>query len=149
MQIEPVGVVRSPVTEALDERWGDVVAEIHVRPELAPGLKGIEQWSHVMVVYLMHEASFDLARDLEHRPRGRADMPELGVFAQRDRVRPNGIGVSTAEIISVDGAVLTVRRLDAIDGTPVLDIKPWADVYDNVSGALTPIWFLRLMQGYF
>ena len=149
MQIEPVGIVRSPVTEALDERWGDVVAEIHVRPELAPGLKGVEQWSHVMVVYLMHEASFDLAGDLVHRPRGRADMPELGVFAQRDRVRPNGIGVSAAEIISVAGAVLTVRRLDAIDGTPVLDIKPWADVYDNVSGALTPIWFLRLMQGYF
>ena len=149
MQIEPVGIVRSPVTEALDERWGDVVAEIHVRPELAPGLKGVEQWSHVMVVYLMHEASFDLAGDLVHRPRGRADMPELGVFAQRDRVRPNGIGVSAAEIISVADAVLTVRRLDAIDGTPVLDIKPWADVYDNVSGALTPIWFLRLMQGYF
>ena len=149
MQIEPVGIVRSPVTEALDESWGDVVAEIHLRPELAPGLKGIEQWSHVMVVYFMHEAGFNLATDLIHRPRGRADMPELGVFAQRDRVRPNGIGVSAAEIISVKDNVLTVRRLDAIDGTPVLDIKPWAEVYDNVLGALTPFWFLRLMQGYF
>ena len=149
MHIEPVGVVRSPVTEALDERWGDVVAEIHLLPQLAPGLKGIEQWSHVMVVYSMHEASFDLASDLVHRPRGRADMPELGVFAQRERVRPNGIGVSAAEIVGVADNVLTVRRLDAIDGTPVLDIKPWAEVYDNVAGALTPIWFLRLMQGYF
>ncbi len=149
MQIEAVGVVRSPVTEALDESWGDVVAEIHLRPELAPGLLGIDQWSHVMVVYSMHEASFDLEKDLVHRPRDRADMPELGVFAQRDRVRPNGIGVSAAEIIAVADNVLTVRRLDAIDGTPVLDIKPWAEVYDNVSGALTPFWFLRLMQGYF
>ena len=149
MQIEPVGVVRSPVKEALDEHWGDVIAEIHVRPELAPGLKGIEQWSHVMVVYSMHEARFDPGRDLVYQPRGREDMPELGVFAQRERVRPNGIGVSAAEIVRVTEGVLTVRRLDAIDGTPVLDIKPWAEVYDNVSGALTPIWFLRLMQGYF
>lgn len=149
MQIEPVGVVRSPVKEALDENWGEVVAEIHLRPELAPGLLGIDQWSHVMVVYSMHEARFDPASDLVHRPRGRDDMPELGVFAQRERLRPNGIGVSAVEIIGVAGNVLTVRRLDAIDGTPVLDIKPWAEVYDNVSGALTPFWFLRLMQGYF
>ena len=113
MQIEPVGIVRSPVSEAVEENWGDVVAEIHLRPELAPGLLGIDQWSHVMVVYSMHEASFDLKNDLVHRPRGRDDMPELGVFAQRDRERPNGIGVSAAEIIAVADNVLTVRRLDA------------------------------------
>ena len=149
MDVQPIGTIHSPVTEVADEHWGDVVSEIHVDERFAPGLQGIESWSHVMVVYFMHEAAFDLARDLVARPRERGDMPEIGVFARRSPNRPNGIGVTAVEVVKVEGSVLTVRRLDAIDGTPVLDIKPYAPVYDSVGEPLIPVWFIRLMQDYY
>lgn len=149
MEIQPIGTIHSPVTEVAEERWGDVVSEIHIDDLYAPGLTGIEDWSHVMVVYSMHEASFDLEKDMVRRPRNRDDMPELGVFARRSAQRPNGIGVTAVEVVKVEGNILTVRRLDAIDGTPVLDIKPYAPVYDSVYEPLIPVWFIRLMQDYY
>ncbi len=149
MEIQPIGIVRSSITQPVEEKWGDVVSEIHVDAAYVPGLQGIESWSHIVVVYHMHEAQFDLNADLVSRPRNRDDMPEVGVFAQRTRTRPNAIGVAAVEVLEVAAPILKVRRLDAIDGTPVLDIKPYASVYDTVSEPLIPIWFIRLMQGYF
>jgi tRNA-Thr(GGU) m(6)t(6)A37 methyltransferase TsaA len=148
MEVKPIGTIHAPVKALEEERWSDVVSEIHVDEAYAPGLKGIESWSHVMVVYYMHEAPFDPVKDLVKRPRGRDDMPEIGVFANRGPNRPNGIGVTAVEVVKVEGRVLTVRRLDAIDGTPVLDIKPYAPVYDSVYEPLIPVWFIRLMQNY-
>ena len=147
--MEPVGLVRSPVAEGVDEDWGSVVAEIHLREEYAPGLRGLEEFSHVIVVFLMHQATFSAADDLVRRPRGRADMPELGIFAQRAKHRPNPIGLTAVRLLSVRGNILTVRGLDAIDGSPVLDIKPYFPVFDWVNGATTPEWVDRLMEGYF
>ena len=148
LAMEPVGLVRSPVPEGVDEDWGSVVAEIHLREEYAPGLRGLEEFSHVIVVFLMHRATFS-ADDLVRRPRGRADMPELGIFAQRAKHRPNPIGLTAVRLLSVRGNVLTVRGLDAIDGSPVLDIKPYFPVFDRVDEAVTPEWVDRLMEGYF
>jgi tRNA-Thr(GGU) m(6)t(6)A37 methyltransferase TsaA len=148
MEVKPIGTIHSPVKALEQQRWSDVVSEIHIDAAYAPGLQGIESWSHVMVVYYMHEAPFDAAKDLVNRPQGRDDMPEIGVFANRSSNRPNGIGVTAVEVVRVEGAVLTVRRLDAIDGTPVLDIKPYAPVYDSVYEPLIPVWFIRLMQNY-
>jgi tRNA (adenine37-N6)-methyltransferase len=149
VEVKPIGIIRAPIESVEEERWGDVISEIHIDETYAAGLRGIESWSHVMVVYYMHEAPFDLERDLVRRPRDRADMPEVGIFARRSPNRPNGIGVTAVEVVKVEGNVLTVRRLDAIDGTPVLDIKPYAPVYDAVSEPLIPIWFIRLMQDYY
>lgn len=147
--LQPIGVVRSPVAEGVDEDWGSVVTEIHLREEYAPGLHGLEEFSHVIVVFLMHEATFSPGDDLVRRPRGRADMPELGIFAQRAKHRPNPIGLTAVRLLSVRGNVLTVRGLDAIDGSPVLDIKPYFPAFDRVEGATTPEWVARLMEGYF
>jgi len=148
MQLEPIGVVRSPVREAVDEGWDDVVAEIHVDEALAPGLEGLDQWSHAVILFFMHEATFDPATDLRRRPRGLATMPETGIFAQRAKHRPNPIGITAVEIAGVEGNVLRVRALDAVDGTPVLDIKPYAPGFDSVPNAVTPEWFDRLMENY-
>ena len=147
--MKPIGRVKSPVTRPSDEAWGQVIAEIHVDAALTAGLGGLDQFSHVVVVFLMHRAAFDPARDLTRRPQGRADMPELGIFAQRARHRPNPIGITAVELIKVEGNVLTVRGLDAIDGTPVLDIKPYFPTFDRVDGARVPEWVNRLMEGYF
>jgi tRNA-Thr(GGU) m(6)t(6)A37 methyltransferase TsaA len=144
-----IGVVRCSVQEGRDEDWGDVVSELHLDAELAGGLDGIDEFSHVLVVYWMHASSFDVARDLVRRPRWRADMPELGIFAQRAKHRPNPIGVTAVRVVGRDGAVLRVRGLDAIDGTPLVDVKPYVPAFDRVDAPTVPEWIDRLMRGYF
>ncbi len=149
MNLEPIGVVKSPVKEPIDENWRQVIAEIHLNDLLAPGLKGLDRFSHIIVVFFMHQSSFAPATDLVRRPQERADMPEVGIFAQRAKHRPNPIGITVVELIEVRGSVLVVRGLDAINGTPVLDIKPYVPVFDSRPTAVVPMWIERLMQKYF
>jgi tRNA-Thr(GGU) m(6)t(6)A37 methyltransferase TsaA len=149
VEITPIGVVKTDVAEPTDDNWGKIISEIEVQAELAPGLQGLTDWSHVVVIYLMHTAEFDVGKHLVRRPRERDDMPELGIFAQRARHRPNKIGITAVKLLGVEGNIVRVKGLDAINGTPVLDIKPYAPVYDGVTEPLVPGWFIRLMQGYF
>lgn len=149
MNVEPIGIVKSPVKEAVDENWGNVVAEIHLLDSMASGLRGIEQFSHLIVVFFMHQSTFDLETYLVRRPRGRSDMPLVGTFAQRARHRPNPIGVTTVELLEVRQNVVKVKGLDAIDGTPVLDLKPHLPAWDCRPDARIPQWVKRLMEGYF
>ena len=146
--LEPIGIVRSSVVDERDDDWGSVIATIELEVALAPGLDGIDAFSHALVVFAMHRATFDRERDLRRRPRGRGDLPELGIFAQRAKHRPNPIGVTAVEIVGVDGGALRVRGLDAIDGTPVLDIKPYVAAFDRRT-ATEPEWIAEIMRGYF
>lgn len=131
----------------MDEGWGTVVSEMELAPDLHGILDGLEAFSHVIVIFYMHEAP--MVDGVKRRPRGRADMPEVGLLAQRARHRPNPIGMTVAEIVSVATDRLTVRGLDAIDGTPVLDLKPYVPVFDRRDNATVPEWMERLMVGYF
>ena len=149
MIIEPIGVLKSPVTESVDENWGSIVSEIHLAQKLAPGLTGIDQFHHIIVVFYMNQSSFDPLSDLIRRPQGRPDMPEVGIFAQRAKHRPNPIGITTVQLIKVEGNVLTVKGLDAIDGTPILDIKPYYPAFDRIEEPRVPEWVVRLMEKYF
>lgn len=112
-------------------------------------MQGLEEFSHLLVIFLMHQATYSPGDDLARRPRGREDMPLVGIFAQRARHRPNPIGVTAVRLLSVQENVLTVRGLDAVEGTPVLDIKPYVSAFDRVEDAVTPRWVERLMEGYF
>jgi tRNA-Thr(GGU) m(6)t(6)A37 methyltransferase TsaA len=147
--MQPIGFVRSPVKEGVDEGWGSVVSEIHLWEEYAPGLRGLEEFSHVIVVFLMHQATFSPETHLARSPRDRADMPKLGIFAQRAKHRPNPVGLTAVRMLAVAANVITVQGLDAIDGSPVLDIKPYLPAFDRVDEATTPDWVDRLMEGYF
>lgn len=149
MEFEPIGTVRSPIHETVDESWGEVVSEVHVGDWLIDGLRGLDNFSHAIIVFWMHEAQFDINKHLVRHPRGREDLPESGIFAQRARHRPNPIGITTVEIVSIAGNVLRVRGLDAIDGTPVLDIKPYVPAFDDVEDPTVPEWMNRIMKGYF
>ncbi len=149
MDLQPIGRVVSPATDAVDSEWGRVVSTIELRPEFADGLRGLESFSHAVVVFLMHEATFDPARHLTRHPQDRPDMPRLGIFAQRARHRPNPIGVTTVRVESVADGRVTVRGLDAIDGTPVLDLKPHVGLFDAPSDRVEPEWVSRVMAGYF
>ncbi len=149
MNIETIGTVKSTVMTPVDENWGNVISEIHLRTDLAKGLQGLEKYSHAIIIFLMHQTTFNLASDLIRRPRGRSDMPQIGIFAQRARHRPNPIGITAVEIIQVYENVLKVKGLDAIDGTLVLDIKPYVPMFDLVEDAEIPHWIKKLMKGYF
>jgi tRNA-Thr(GGU) m(6)t(6)A37 methyltransferase TsaA len=149
ISIEPIGVVKSPVVEGRDEDWGGVTSELHLDARFADGLRGLEAFSHAVVIFWMHQARFDAAADLVRRPRGRADLPEVGIFAQRAKHRPNPIAITAVTIVERRGALLVVRGLDAIDGSPILDVKPYVPAFDAVAQPRVPDWMERLMVGYF
>jgi tRNA (adenine37-N6)-methyltransferase len=149
ISLSPIGYVSSPVTNPIDENWGDVISRIEVLEPYRPGLQGLEQFSHILVVAYLHGAAFDPRRHLVRHPRGLESMPEVGIFAQRAKDRPNPLGITAVEVLEVTPEGLSVRGLDAIDGTPILDIKPYFPVFDRVEGAHVPEWVDRLMEGYF
>jgi tRNA (adenine37-N6)-methyltransferase len=149
LQIEPIGVVESSVKDPVDEAWGSVTSKVILRPEYAPGLLGLDAFSHVIVVTYLHQASFDPSRHLQRRPRGLEQMPNVGIFSQRAKDRPNYLGVTAVKLLAVGEKDITVRGLDAIDGTPVIDIKPYYPQFDRIPSARVPDWVHELMKGYF
>ena len=118
----------------------DIVAEIVVREDFAAALNGIEEWSHLIILFWMDQHDEKPDRLTAH-PRYRADLPEVGVFCARGSERPNPIGLAIVELLKRDKNVLTVKALDAYDGTPVLDIKPYDD-YDAITGLRAPQWWM-------
>ena len=149
ISLQPIGVVRNDVKEPKDEDWGSVVSQIRLDPALADGLLELQHFSHAVVVSLMLEARFEPDAHLTRHPRDREDLPLVGIFAQRARHRPNPIGITTVRIERVERGTLIVRGLDAIDGTPVLDVKPHVPVFDAPARPRVPEWMDRLMAGYF
>jgi len=147
--LRAIGYVRAPVREPVDEGWASVESTIEIEPAYRPGVRGLADFSHVVVVTFLDRASFDPAKHLVRRPRGLATMPELGIFAQRAKDRPNPLGVTVVPLVRVELDGLLVRGLDAIDGTPVLDIKPYFPEFDAAPGAHVPAWVAALMKGYF
>ena len=140
--MKPVGYVR---TQAVGDEVKDRtrISEIVIQTELAAALDGITEYSHLYVLFWLHELSDEKRMVLKVHPRGRTDMPLVGVFAVRTNFRPNPIGLTLVELVKVEGNVLTVRGLDAFNGTPVLDIKPY-DYWDMAKDAKVPHWWIKL-----
>ncbi len=139
--MQSVGTVRSPYrNKATRISRRDIVAEIAVREDLENTLTGIEEWSHLFILFWMNQFTWTTDQLTVH-PRHREDLPQVGVFSARGRERPNPIGLAVVELLKRDKNVLTVKALDAYDGTPVLDIKPY-DAYDAITGLRTPEWWL-------
>ena len=116
--------------------------------EYHSGLKGLEDFSHAIILFYLDKACYDSKKHLNRRPQNRDDMPLVGIFSQRGKDRPNRIGETTVKIVSVSDSTLTVKGLDAIDGTAILDIKPYYPAYDR-KDASVPEWVDRLMEHYF
>jgi tRNA-Thr(GGU) m(6)t(6)A37 methyltransferase TsaA len=145
---EPIGEVRCP-TPPVGPPWGTVLSELHFQPNLVAGFEGIQQFSHLLVLFFMHQAVYRADRDLVRRPGGQQEMPRVGIFAQRASSRPNALGVSVVRLLVQEAAVLTVQGLDAFDGSPILDVKPYLSDFDRANPSLEPEWVARLMRGYF
>lgn len=149
--IVPIGVVSSPRTDLSDDNWGSVESLITIdSPELLhEALLELDAFSHLEVVYHLHRVPpAEIERGARH-PRGRADWPKVGILAQRAKARPNLIGVSRCQLLAVDGRTLRVRGLDAVDGTPVLDIKPYLAEFGPIGEVRQPAWSNELMKDYY
>lgn len=147
-EVKAVGKVVSPIKEPMDENWGAVVSEIVLDEGYSEGLAGLDDFSHAIVIYFMHLATDKGRVRVRRHPQGRDDMPFVGIFSQRAKRRPNPIGVTTVQIIETRENVLKVKGLDAIDGTPVLDIKPYYP-RDRIESPIIPEWVFRLMANYY
>ncbi len=144
--LHPIGVVRSRIKETGDSRdWQQTECSIIIRPELTGALLGLDTYSHVMVLFWPHLVP-DEVRGSKHRlhPRDDPQNPLQGILATRSQIRFNPILVTTVVLLNVKRNVLRVRGLDAIDGTPVLDVKPYIPHFDSVPGAKAPEWISEM-----
>ena len=143
INIRPIGVVETDATQ--DEvRDRGRVSRIVLRSGLEEALEGLEEFSHLYVLFWMHEVPGEV-KPLRVHPRGRRELPTVGVLATRSRLRPNSIGLTLVELLGVEGRTLTVRGLDAFHGTPVLDVKPF-DGRDVAEDARVPGWWMKLEE---
>lgn len=148
--LHPVGFVRGGRSEPTDDNWGTSRAAIELDTGrfTADALMGLDAFSHAEVVYLFDRVTDDeITYDARH-PRGRKDWPRVGIFAQRGKNRPNRIGVSVCQIVEVKGTRLEVWGLDAVDGTPVLDIKPVLSGFAARGDFREPEWAREIMASY-
>lgn len=142
IKIKPLGLAKNKVDKPMLPGWENVITEIVIDKKYAKGLDGIEDYSHIIVVYWMDKEN---ECHLKHHPQGRSDVPYIGIFACRCPQRPNRIGISTVPLLSRRGNVLKVKGLDILDGTAILDIKPYTPQYDLVKKAKIPSWTNKLV----
>jgi tRNA-Thr(GGU) m(6)t(6)A37 methyltransferase TsaA len=149
--LEPVGTVVGGRADEEDDHWGPVEAVIRLDgtrfgPEAVAGLA---EFSHLVVVFHFHLVPESDVQIGARHPRGNPDWPLVGMFAQRARMRPNRLGVTSCVLVRVDGLDLHVRGLDAVDGTPVLDVKPYMREFEPpLEVVRQPPWASELMAGY-
>ena len=148
--IAAIGHVRGGRPHPVDDEWGASWAVIKLDAERFDynALVGLDGFSHAEIVFLFDQVTPDKIETGARHPRGRADWPLTGIFAQRGKNRPNRLGVTVCEIVSVEGTRLCVKGLDAIDGTPVIDIKPVMREFLPRSEVRQPEWVSELMAAY-
>lgn len=143
LKLRVIGAVRNQVQERRQEGWEEVVSEIVVDPYWNEALEDLEHFSHIIVLSWLHKITPQERRIVQVHPRGRVDLPLVGVFASRSPMRPNPIGMTVVRLLERRGNVLQVIGLDALDGTPVLDIKPYLR-WDCIPEATFSPWVYQL-----
>ena len=143
MNLKAIGIVRNEVNQVTTGGydWQDVVSEIVIDRSLTEALDNLDEFSHIIVLYWMHRTS----RQPPHKmhPMCKHELPLVGLFATRSPNRPNPVGKATVRLLQRQGNVLKVQGLDAIDGTPVIDIKPYIPGYDSATDARAPKWITK------
>jgi tRNA (adenine37-N6)-methyltransferase len=144
-----IATVRSTRTVATDDDWDRETTVIRLSDEFEESsLQGLDSFSHIDVVYVFDRVDADDVETGARHPRGNQDWPQVGIFAQRAKNRPNRLGVTTCAVLSVTGREIAVRGLDAIDGTPVIDIKPYMKEFGPRGPVRQPRWATELMSQY-
>ena len=150
LTVRPIGRVVGGRTDAVDDAWGTVAATIELDPaEVGAGATdGLADFSHVEVVFCFDRVDEDAVCRGTRHPRGRTDWPSVGILAQRAKDRPNRIGVTVCRLTGVGPRRIDVVGLDAVDGTPVLDVKPYLAEFGPRGEVRQPAWSTALMAGY-
>jgi tRNA (adenine37-N6)-methyltransferase len=148
--LKPIGTVHSPIREPVDDVWGGVTARIELDQSrfTAESLAGLDAFSHIEVVFVFDRVPDSEVQLASRHPRGRTDWPKIGIFAQRGKNRPNRIGVTICRLLAVHELAVVVEGLDAIDGTPVLDIKPYMQEFAPRGEVCQPAGSTELMSEY-
>ena len=147
--VRPIATVHNSRTEAIDDNWAAIPSEIRLSDELPEAcLDGIEAFSHLEIVYLVHKALDKPPVLGSEHPRENPAWPKVGIFAQRKKARPNHLACTIVNLLRRDGRTLHVTHLDAIDGTPVLDIKPVLREFLPQGPVFQPAWCDELMKNY-
>jgi tRNA-Thr(GGU) m(6)t(6)A37 methyltransferase TsaA len=139
--LKTIGTVRSEIKERERRDASKIISEIILDEELTEGLDNLDEFSHIIVIYYMHKSR--KPSPLSVHPKYRTEPAPVGVFASRSPDRPNALGKTTVKLLERRANVLTVQGLDAIDGTPVLDIKPYLPDIDCVPDAKVPRWMTQ------
>ena len=145
MTLEPIAMVKNDVKEMGRRDWDKVVSQLIVRPDFADALEGLKEFSHLIVLFWFHLSPAGENAAHKTHPQMRQDLPLVGVFATRSPVRPNPLGMAVVKLQGHVKNVLIVTGLDALDGTPILDIKPYLPG-DSVAKIKVPDWVQKLRQ---
>lgn len=147
--IKPIAFVNNTRKDILDDNWGSVISTIELEGNInKASLKGINEFSHLEIIYLFNKVSDDKIQYEARHPRNNKDYPEVGIFAQRGKNRPNKLGVTIVELIEQKQRILIVKGLDALDGTPIIDIKPVMKEFLPKDEVRQPEWSISLMKNY-
>lgn len=147
--IKPIAFVNNTRKDILDDNWGSVISTIELEENInEASLKGINEFSHLEIVFLFNKVSDDKIQYEARHPRNNKDYPEVGIFAQRGKNRPNKLGVTIVELIEQKLRILIVKGLDALDGTPIIDIKPVMKEFLPKDEVSQPEWSISLMKNY-
>jgi tRNA-Thr(GGU) m(6)t(6)A37 methyltransferase TsaA len=149
--VRQIGVVKSEIKIPADDCWANLVSEIILdSTQFTPeSTRGLSDFSHLEVVFLFDRVAPEKVFTASRHPRDRSDYPLVGIFAQRAKDRPTRIGVTTCKIERIDGLHIFVRELDAIDGSPILDIKPYIAEFAPREPIHQPAWSKEVMSNYF
>jgi len=148
--VEPIGYVSSTRTAAVDDRWDEETSAIQLVPGFGPdSLLGLRDFSHIEVLYHFHKVDAASVVTGARHPRGNPAWPLTGIFAQRGKSRPNRLGVTQCRLLGIEGVRLHVSGLDAIDGTPVLEIKPWFGEFGPRGEVHQAVWASEMLKDYF
>jgi tRNA (adenine37-N6)-methyltransferase len=148
-EIEPIGLVHAARAVPDDDDWGNTEAVIELAERFgADSVAGLETFSHVEVIYVFDRVAPERVVTGARHPRNNATWPAVGIFAQRGKARPNRLGIAVARLVKVDGRRIHVAELDAIDGTPVIDIKPVMREFLPRGELRQPTWATELMARY-
>lgn len=139
--LNPIGVVKNNVKAPRFGNFADEISEIIVDKKFTGALDGIDEYSHVIIVYWMDKIK---KYAIKHQPQGNPNVPVVGIFACRCPGRPNPIAITTVKLVWHRGNKIKVKGLDVIDNTPVIDIKPYWPQYDKVDNGIIPEWVSKL-----
>ncbi|MCW3161705.1 tRNA (N6-threonylcarbamoyladenosine(37)-N6)-methyltransferase TrmO [Chryseobacterium oryctis] len=148
IELEPIGFVKNSRKEPIDDNWYQIISDIELADNIpTEAFNNISDFSHLEIIFYFDQVKSNNIVFSGH-PRGNKNYPNVGIFGQRKKDRPNQIGLTTVELLKWEERKITVKYLDAIDGTPILDIKPVFKEFQVKNNITQPDWVEDLMKNY-